>query len=107
MAELALRQNVNDLEEVLRRDAQRADERVLNRARHLVQTSFVVLSFEDMNFRERHVLSPLLIVTVSRIECVLRSTGGELELGRCQCGVASRAGTHWAATEARGSTMCR
>jgi hypothetical protein len=30
MTELALRQNVNDLEEVLRRDAQRADERVLN-----------------------------------------------------------------------------
>src|SRR6266478_8726901 len=67
MTESALRQNVNDLEEVVRWDAQCADQRVLNCARHLVETSFVVPSFEDMNFGEGHVSFPLLVVTVSSI----------------------------------------
>src|SRR6266851_431227 len=67
MTELAARQNVNDLEEVLRGDAQCADKTVLNRARHLAKTSFVVLAFEHMKFNEGHVWSPLLLVTVSSI----------------------------------------
>src|SRR5580692_1243401 len=67
MTELALRQNVNDLEEVLRRDAQCADQCVLNRARHLVKTGLVVLSFEHMKFGEGHASSPLLVVAINRI----------------------------------------
>ena len=50
MTKLALRQNVNNLEEVIGRDAQCTDEPVLNRARYLVETSPVVLSFEHMKF---------------------------------------------------------
>ncbi len=61
-------QNVNDLEEVFRRNAQRAYEPVLNRARHPAETSLVVLSFEHLDFGEGHVSSPLIAVTVSSID---------------------------------------
>src|SRR4029077_7629835 len=50
MKELAPRQNVNNLEEVFRRNAQGADEAMLNRAGHLAETSVVILSFEDVDF---------------------------------------------------------
>src|SRR6266446_7377334 len=53
--ELASRQDVNDLEEVVRRNAQRAHQSILNRRRHLAETSLVVLSFEDVDLGDRHL----------------------------------------------------
>src|SRR5262249_46836470 len=41
--ELASRQDVNDLEEVVRRNAQRAHQSILNRRRHPAETSLVVV----------------------------------------------------------------
>ena len=58
MKELAPRQDVNDLEEVVRRNAQRAHEPILNRPRHLAEPSFVVLSLEYVNLCDRHFPSP-------------------------------------------------
>jgi len=63
MKELTPRQNVNDLEEVLRRNTQRAYEPILDRARHAAETSFIVLTFEDMDFDEGNVLSPFTVGT--------------------------------------------
>src|SRR5712691_2214446 len=63
MKELAPRQNVNDLEEVLWRNAQFAYEPILDRARHAAETGLVVLTFEDMDFGDGHVSSPLVVVT--------------------------------------------
>src|SRR2546425_5584451 len=63
MKELAPRQNVNDLEEVFRRNTQCAYEPVLDRARHPAETSLVVLSVEDTDLGEGHVSSPLIVVT--------------------------------------------
>jgi neutral trehalase len=53
--ELASRQDVNDLEEVVRRNAQRAHQSILNCRRHLAETSLVVLSFEDVDLGDRHL----------------------------------------------------
>src|SRR5258707_11679667 len=50
MEELAARQNMNDLEEVFRRNAQCADQPVLHRAGYFAETSLVVLSFEHVDF---------------------------------------------------------
>src|SRR2546425_764573 len=54
MKELAPRQNVNDLEEVVRRNARYASESSLNGARHLAETSLAVSSFEYMDFGDGH-----------------------------------------------------
>src|SRR5499433_3544624 len=54
MKELAPGQHVNDLKEVVRRNAQCADEPILNRAGHPGETRLVVLSFENMDLGERH-----------------------------------------------------
>ena len=48
MTELASRQNMKDLEEVVRRHAKRAHETVLNRLRHLAEPSLVVLSLKHV-----------------------------------------------------------
>src|SRR5438876_11549061 len=66
--ELARRQDVNYLEEVFRRNAQCAYQAMLNRVRYLAETSLVVASFAHMDFGEGHVSSPLIAVTVSRID---------------------------------------
>src|SRR5262249_9510627 len=55
MKKLATGENVNDLEEVIRRNAKRAHQSILNRRRHLAETSLVVLSFEDVDLRDRHL----------------------------------------------------
>src|SRR5262245_24971054 len=53
--ELASRHDVNDLEEVVRLNAQRAHQSILNRRRHLAETSLVVLSFEDVDLGDGHL----------------------------------------------------
>src|SRR5262249_7393709 len=53
--ELASRQDVDDLEEVVRRNAERAHQSILNGRRHLAETSLVVLSFEDVDLGDRHL----------------------------------------------------
>src|SRR2546430_369775 len=55
MKELATRQNVKDLEEVIGRNAKRAHQSILTRRRSLAETSLVVLSFEDVDLRDRHL----------------------------------------------------
>ena len=54
MTELAPRQHVNELEEVLGRNTQSADERLLDRPRHFVEPSVVVLAFEDVDLGDTH-----------------------------------------------------
>jgi hypothetical protein len=51
-------QNVEDLKEVFRRDTQSAYEAILHRARHLAQTSFVILPFQYVDLGDWHVRSP-------------------------------------------------
>ena len=57
-----------DLEEVFRRNAQRADEPMLDRARHLAETRLVVLSFEDMNLGHRHCSLSLSKIGVAGVD---------------------------------------
>src|SRR5882762_2805988 len=52
--EALARQLVDDLEEVVRRNLQDADQRLLHRLRQLAETALVVLTFEDMNLCEWH-----------------------------------------------------
>jgi hypothetical protein len=63
MKELLPRQNVNNLEEVFGRNAQGADEALLNRAGYFAETIVVILSFEHMDFGDGHWESPLAVVT--------------------------------------------
>src|ERR1700730_19303151 len=67
MKELAPRQNVNNLKEVFRRNAQGADETMVNRAGNFAETSVVILSFEDVDFGDRHWESPLTVVTCAAL----------------------------------------
>ena len=57
MQELASRQDVNDLEEVVGRNAQCAHEPILNRPRYLAETGLVVLSFAYVKLGYRHICS--------------------------------------------------
>jgi hypothetical protein len=50
------RQDVMDLKEVVGRDAENLDQRILNCLRHFSETGFVILAFEHVDFCERHVL---------------------------------------------------
>src|SRR3989449_10789763 len=78
--ELPRRQDVNDLEEIVRWNPQCAHQTMLNRVRDLAETSLGIASFEDMDLREGHVESPLLIVTLSRSTCAI--SGFSCLLGR-------------------------
>src|SRR6267378_2001318 len=69
--ELPRRQDVNNLEEIVRRNPQCAHQTMLNRVRDLAETSLGIASFEDMDLGEGHVESPLLIVTLSRSTCAI------------------------------------
>jgi hypothetical protein len=62
MQESAARQNVDDLEEVFRRNAQYADEPILHGARHLLEASLIVAPFEDVDFGDRHLRSPFVVI---------------------------------------------
>src|SRR5262249_14720846 len=57
----------NDLKEVVRRNGQCADERILNRAGHPGETPLVVLPFENMDLGERH--RGLLLYSSPRVAC--------------------------------------
>src|SRR6266581_5757651 len=83
--ELPRRQNVNDLEEIVRRNPQCAHQTMLNRVRDLAETSLGIASFEDMDLGEGHVESPLLIVTLSRSTCAI--SGFSCLLGRLSTSV--------------------
>jgi hypothetical protein len=54
VTELVPRQHVNKLEEVIRRNIQGTDERLLDRARHFVEPSLAVLTFEQVALGDRH-----------------------------------------------------
>src|ERR1700730_3968035 len=69
--EMPRRQDVNDLKEIVRWNAQCAHQIMLNRVRYLAETSLGVASFEDMDLGDGHVESPLLIVTLSRSTCAI------------------------------------
>src|SRR6266436_6314011 len=58
--ELARRQDVDDLEEIVRRNPQCAYQTMLNRVRYLAETSLVVASFEDMVLGDVRFSTPLL-----------------------------------------------
>src|SRR5437879_8389012 len=55
MAVAIARQDVMDLKEVVGRDAENLDQRILDRLRYFPETGLVVLTFEHMEFCERHV----------------------------------------------------
>src|SRR5258705_9152855 len=57
--ELPRRQDVNNLEEIVRWNPQCAHQAMLNRVRYLAETSLGVASFEDMDLSEGLVESPL------------------------------------------------
>src|SRR6267142_679303 len=78
--ELPRRQNVNNLEEIVRWNPQCAHQTMLNRVRYLAETSLGIASFEDMDLDEGHVKSPLLIVTLSRSTAAV--SGSSCVLGR-------------------------
>src|ERR1700730_17167964 len=52
------RQGVMDLKEVLGRHAENLDQRILDRRRHFADAGRVILTFEHVDFCERHVLAP-------------------------------------------------
>src|SRR5712691_4483769 len=56
MKELGRRQDVNDLEEIVRRNSQCAYQALLNGVRYPAETSLVVASFEDMDFGDGHLV---------------------------------------------------
>src|SRR6266540_1608369 len=58
--ESAARQNVNDLEEVFRRNAQCAYEPILHRAGYFAETSLAVSSLEHVDFGDGHLRSPFV-----------------------------------------------
>src|SRR5439155_2078600 len=90
--ELAPRQNVNDLEEVVRRNSQCARQAMLNRVRYLAETSLGVASFEDVDLGDGHVESPLSVVTFSRSTCAISG---------------SRSEEHTSELQSRGHLVCR
>src|SRR6266436_6802638 len=58
--ELPRRQDVNNLEEIVRWNPQCAHQAMLNRVRYLAETSLVVASFEDMVLGDVRFSTPLL-----------------------------------------------
>src|SRR5277367_2961404 len=49
---------MDDLEEIVRRNAERAHQRLLDGLRHLVEPGLVVAFFEDVNSGDWHLKSP-------------------------------------------------
>src|SRR5260370_14893094 len=69
------RQDIVDLEEVVRRDAETLDQRPLDRLRYFGETDLVILAFQRVDLCERHVGLPL--------KCRARSgRGGYLQRSR-------------------------
>ena len=66
MAIAVARQDVMNLKEVVGWDAENLDQRILNRLRHFPETGVVILTFEHVDFRERHVLLSLSKATPRR-----------------------------------------
>src|SRR5437899_13064215 len=64
--ELPRRQDVNNLEEIVRWNPQSAHQTMLNRVRYLAETSLGIASFENMDLGDGHVESPLSVVTLRR-----------------------------------------
>jgi hypothetical protein len=54
---------MDDLEEVVRGNLQNADQRILDRLRHVGEAALVVSPFEDMNFCDWHLKVSLFDVT--------------------------------------------
>ena len=66
MAVAIARQDVMDLKEVVGWNAENLDQRILNRLRHFPEAGVVILTFEHVDFRERHVLLSLSKATPRR-----------------------------------------
>src|SRR5207247_4403574 len=49
------RQDMVDLEEVVRRDAETLDQRTLDRLRYFRETDLIILAFQHVDLCERHV----------------------------------------------------
>src|SRR5277367_3244617 len=58
VSEPGSREDMDNLEEIVRRNTERAHQRVLDGLRHLVEPGFVVASFEHVNSGDRHLKSP-------------------------------------------------
>ena len=66
MPEARTRQLVDDLEEVVGRNLERRDQRLLHRSRQLVEAPLVIAAFEDMDLGEWHFESPIQVASAGR-----------------------------------------